>query len=458
MPIIGKISLSYISRLILKNIIFRFLLLLIFLFLVYIGLGEENSSYFISALVLFFIIYPSIKEKNKVKYIIALSLNLLLISLFWYIIGQCLSLEIMYSFMGSYILLGFDDFDLSGDVESVLGLRFHNKCIGDPGGPGGPDGGPDLSPYLCMDRSDYEWEKRNNMNDRLKILHNHPALHNYKEYIQYENFKYKVSTLEIDIKQYNDNLLYTKTNEFVFEKQKIKEYLEAEKKLNNIATFGRSANVTPMGHISEIQHSLYELTLEYNTLRKAKLYYENKGLNLSKDYEVAFDIWQKRQIAMWLDTYSKLKLKSLGIDSHIPNWYDNSTVYDEVRENLLYVEYSLIKIKAIYDGLSAKNFNYFKLDNSEFDNFILPIQECHYEKYKECRNFLNEKAIESFDVDHMPKSAIQFWYKQVYIPYKEHHDIPYKEYHDGKVGLGLAEKFSKKKFDLTNYMSNLYKN
>lgn len=151
-------------------------------------------------------------------------------------------------------------------------------------------------------------------------------------------------------------------------------------------------------------------------------------------------------------------MKSLGFDAYIPNRYQSSTVYDEIRENLLCAELYLIKIKAIYDGLSVKKFNYFKLDNSEFDSCVLTIFKSHFEKYKECHNFLNEKAIESFDVHRMPKSAIEFWYKEVVIPHKEYFKQYDNKYHDGKVGLGLAEKFSKKIFDLTNYMSNLYKN
>ena len=458
--VIERFSLLHIYRLIKNNIIFKLVLLIILFLLIYIDVVDiepKNFSYFILGLVLLSIIYSSVKAKNKVEHIFTLSLNFLFLFSFWYIIGQCFNLEIMYSFMGSYILLGFDDFDLSGDVESILGSHLHKKCIGDPGGPGG-NGGPDFSPWFCMAISNDDWESVNNFHDHRKILQNHPALCNYKEYIEFENFKYKVSSIQIDIKEYNNNLLYTKTNEFLFEKQEITKYLENEKKLNNIYRCCRTYGITPIKYLSEIQDDLYEYTLEYNTLKKAKIYYENKGLNLSKDYEDAFEIWQKRQIAMSLDTYHNLKMKSFGFDAYMPNWYESSTVYDEIRDNLLHVELSLIKIKTIYDGLSAKKFNYFKLDDSVFDSFVLSIAKSHFEKYNECYNFLNGKSIENFDVHHMPKSSIEFWYKQVVIPHKEYFKQYDNKYHDGKVGLGLAEKFSKKNFDLTNYMSNLYKN
>ena len=234
--------------------------------------------------------------------------------------------------------------------------------------------------------------------------------------------------------------------------------MENERKHSNIYCCSRTNGITPLKYLSVIQNDLYEYTLEYNTLKKAKIYYENRGINLSKDYEDAFEIWQKRQIAISLDAYYKLKMGTLGFDAYIPNWYQSSTVYDEIRDNLLHVELSLIKIKAIYDGLSAKKFNYFKLDDSVFDSFVLSIMKSHFEKYNVCRNFLNERTMASFDVPHMPKSSVEFWYKQVVIPHKEYFKQYHNKYHDGKIGLGLAEKFSKKNFHLTNYMSNLYKN
>ena len=460
--VMKKFSLLYIYRLIKNNLIFKFVLLIILLVLIMIvNVEPKTFSYFILGLILLSIVYSSIKAKNKVEHIITLLFNFLFIILFWYIIGECFNIEIMYSLLGSYILLGFDDFDLSADVESILGLHLHKWCIGDPGGPGGPGGGPNFSPLFCMNISDRDWEIRNDFDDRLNESQNHPALRNYKEYIEYKDFKYKRSSIEMDIKQYNDNLLYTKTNEFVFEKQEITKYLEDERKLNNIYSCSRSESVTPLDYINQTQKTLYEYTLEYNTLKKAKLYYENKNLNLSKDYEDAFEIWQKRQIALSLGLYYNLKTESLGYDGYIDNWYQSSIVYNEIRDNLLHVELSLIKIKSIYDALNAEKFNYFKLEISEFDKFVLPIMESHYEKYSECRNFLNQKCIERFDVDHMPKSAVDFWWKKVVIPYKEHfkqYHINHNKYHDAKVGLGLAEKFSKKNFNLTNYMSSLYKN
>ena len=59
---IVKFSLSHMSRLILNSIIFRLLLLLIFLFLVYLGLGEKNSSYFVSTLVFYYILFYKSKK------------------------------------------------------------------------------------------------------------------------------------------------------------------------------------------------------------------------------------------------------------------------------------------------------------------------------------------------------------------------------------------------------------
>lgn len=120
----------------------------------------------------------------------------------------------MYLFIGSYVLLGFDDFYLSEDVESILGLHLHKKCIGDPGGPGGPggNGGPDLSFLLFINKSGIDWGKYNNYDDRLKLLQNNPALDNYKVYIKYEDLDYKVSSIEIDIKEFNEKIKHTKTN------------------------------------------------------------------------------------------------------------------------------------------------------------------------------------------------------------------------------------------------------
>ena len=441
-------SFSHIFKLILNSLIFRSILLVLSLLLIYVGgVDEKTYSYFITSLVMLFIIYSFIKAKN-IEHIFMLSLNLLFICTFWYVIGVSFSIETVYLFTGSYILLGFDDFDFSGDVKSILGLHLHKKCIGDPGGPGG-GGGPDFSPWLCMDISGNDWENRNNFDDRLNKTHNHPALHNYKEYIEFENFKYKVSSIEIDIKEYNDNIPYTKPNELFFEKQAITKHFIDLKQIKIKYSGSRDADITPLEYLSLIQNHIYEYALEYNTLSKAKLYYEKDGTNLSKDYKDAFEIWQKRQIAYCLNLYHNLKIGPL-VHDHIANWYQEGVVYDEVRDNLLYAELGLIQSKAIYDGLKARNFNYFRLDSSDFDDFVLSITKSHYEKYKECINFLSEKAIDRFHVDKLSRSAVEFWCKEIGIPFKVcHHDLN-SELSDKKVGLRLSEKFSKKEFTISD--------
>lgn len=448
MSIIEKFSFLYIYKLILNNIIFRSALLINFLLLTCAGVDEKISSNFITASVLLLIIYSFIKAKKKVEHLFTLSLNLFFIYSFWYIIGVGFNIDTAYLFIGSYVLLGFDDFDLSGDVVSRLGSHLHNKCIGYPGGPGG-NGGPDFSPILFMNKSGIDWEKYNNYDDRLKLLQNNPALDNYKEYIKYEDLNYKVSSIEIDIKEYNEKIKHTRANELFFEKQEIEKYLKKEKEFSYHTV--RAYSQTPLDLINDLQNSLYENVLEYNTLKKAKLYYENDGPKLSQDYKDAFEIWQKRQIAISLNAYYKLKVGSLKFDWEMENWFRHSTVYNEIIENLLWVELHLIKTKTIYDGLNATKFNYFKLGISEFDSFVRSINKSHMENYKESYSFLNKYNIEKVNVQHMSRLAVESYYKELVLPAKEYyHDFDYK-LSNKKVGLELSEKFSKRQFTYSDF-------
>lgn len=457
MFILEKFSFTHIFKLILNNLIFRSLLLILFILFIYMGVDDKISSYFITGLILLSISYCFIKAKKKVEHFFTFSLNLLIICSFWYVIGKGFNLETAYLFMGSYIMLGLEDFDLSADVESILGLHFHQKCIGSTGGPpGGPggDGGPDLYPLLFVDMDRYgrDYNQLGTNNDYNKLLQNNPVLDNYKQYIEYEGFKYKVSSIETDLHEYNKSLVHTDTKQLLYEKQKIEEWLKINKKYSN-CIHGRFM-LTPLNYINALQSDIYDSTLEYNTLKKAKLYYENEGVNLSKDCEDAFEIWRKRQLGWSFEAYFKLKTGSLGYHHYLPNWYDDGVLYKEVRENLLFIELHLILSKTIYDGLNAARFNYFNLNLAEFDDFVSSIVKSHGEKYKESYNLLNKYNIEKLDIYHMTISAVDNYYKH-FFPFK----FKYKQYNNGydfkfytyKVGFELVEDFSKKQFSIYDF-------
>lgn len=394
------------------------------------------------SLVLSLILYSYIKANNKVEYIITLCLKLFLICLFWFVISQCINADTLCLFIGSYVLLGFDDFDLSQDVESVLDIHLHKKCIGDPGGPGGPDGGPDLSPLFFMNKSDIDWEKYNNFNDHLKILQNSPALDNYKKYIEYEDFKYERSSLEKDLYLYNNKVLHTDTNELLYEKKAIVKYLKWQAGVDN--HLGRYTNETPLNFICRIQNSLYEKNLEYNTLKKAKLYYENVDLRLNKDYEYAFETWQKRQIGIGLDFFRDLNQK-LPVFAR-SNWFVDSDVYDEIIDNLLYTELQLIQAKLVYEGIKAAKFNYFSLNNYQFDVFVSSITNSNVINYIQAYDFINKHYLESFDVYNMSRPGIEIFfemYKSNFIDC-----ISFKSF---KVGIEFSANFLKRDFTLSDF-------
>ncbi len=341
--------------------------------------------------------------------------------------------------------MGFDDFDLSQDVESVLDLHLHKKCIGDPGGPGGPNGGPDFSPLFYMNTSNTntDWGENLNNNDPLKKLQNNPALDNYKKYIKYEDFEYDIASLQKDLCVYNNKVLHTEINELLFEKKAIEKYLKRDAESNNCRV--RCAFQTPLQFVCELQDWLYEGTLEYNTLKKAKLYYENVDLRLNEDHKYAFETWQKRQIAMDLDFFRDLKIRSPEFAK--VNMFVDSVVYDEIIDNLLYTELQLIQAKLVYEGIKAEKFNYFSLNYSEFDAFVSSITESNVKDYREAYDFINKHYLERFDIYNMSRPGIEVFFKM----YKSYYIEDLNTFKSSKVGIEFSANFIKRDFTLSHF-------
>ncbi len=234
----------------------------------------------ITSLVWLLITYSGIKAKEKIKFIVTFCFNLLIICVFWYMISKSFSLEIISLFIGNYILISFDDFDYS---ETVNSLGLHKKCFGDPGGPGG-NGDPDFNPVLFASLLDKDTKQTYNYTDLPRAqLYDLPELKDFKNSIKHNDIEYKTSCIQEDIKEYNKKVVHTSKDEMRFEKDII---IKEDSSLNKYLS--RCTNQTPLEFVNFLQSSKYMFTLQYNTLHKAKLYYEKDGAGLSEDYKYAF--------------------------------------------------------------------------------------------------------------------------------------------------------------------------
>lgn len=124
-------------------------------------------------------------------------------------------------FIGYYILFSFDDINYSEIIDS-FGLT--KKCMGDPEGPEGPD----PNPYPCADLTESDDSKKGSsekstlpfadMHDSKKESHNHPALDNYKQFVEYKDVRYETSSIRQDIINHNNKNVKLANNEMLFEK------------------------------------------------------------------------------------------------------------------------------------------------------------------------------------------------------------------------------------------------
>jgi len=127
----------------------------------------------------------------------------------------------------------------------------------------------------------------------------------------------------------------------------------------------------------------HSFTLEYNTLSKAKYYFENRYKeNLDFSYKRSFEIWQKRQIGR---DYKNAHLNDLFKDKFSPTnhfYYDfinDNNAYFETTIDLYYVQLYLAQLKHILEVLETNNIKYrIKEINGQRFNRMLIITSNKY--------------------------------------------------------------------------------
>ena len=118
-------------------------------------------------------------------------------------------INLLNSFLFSYILLGLEDFDFSDIIDS---LGLHNKSIGDPGNPKFPQGGPDPNPFMYCSKLNLD------NNDSSGDFHNNLSVQVLKDSILYNNVWHDKTRVIDIITSNNNNIPGTATNEMLKEK------------------------------------------------------------------------------------------------------------------------------------------------------------------------------------------------------------------------------------------------
>lgn len=189
---------------------------------------------------------------------------------------------------------------------------------------------------------------------------------------------YKTSDLQKAIKIHNEKLVPTKEHDLPVKKAYI-----LSRTLNEFGDY-RYKYKHLYAYVSEIEAKKDDLTLEYNTLKKAKIFYDAKGVGLDDSFKNAFEIWQKRLIMS--DTYFKIHtiLFNPGFKTGEPHYnhaqdknfiikdyFDQKVIYHEIRQSLLCVEFEPLKTLELLNKIKNKKFNYFNINVKEFDDLVV---------------------------------------------------------------------------------------
>lgn len=456
----------YVYKLLLANTILRLILFIFSSFLVYAGLTANTASLISAGIIWLLILYSCIKAKNKIKHIKKLLINISIITAFWSTVNKGIDSDITLLFLSNQVFLGFKDFD-DFDFSNILdNLNLHKKCIGDPGGPDGK-GPSDPNPYGPAAYPNHPNFDGLNLQDYKNYFQNNPAVQHYKEFVVKKGVTYKTSNIQESIALYNKKIVPTEEYEIP-----VKKGFNLKRSLYDFGIY--RFTMEPYHFISELQAKIYTLNLEYNTLKKAKIFYNQDGVVLSDDFRNAFEIWQKRQIMIYNFSdipalYSKIFADAYHVRhghaySHavhnefiIRDFFDPKIVYDEIRENLLCVELDLMQHIQLLDKLKDQRFNYFNVNKQHFDEFIAQHCKSFLHEHRSAYNLILKGYFKH--LEDLSNKAIESMFKtHVHSVYKIHEMCKYNHVdniRDNIKGFGSDKKLVYNGFKQIHYSHDM---
>jgi hypothetical protein len=156
--------------------------------------------------------------------------------------------------------------------------------------------------------------------------------------------------------------------------------------------------------------STFMLILEYNYLRKAWIYLNNKqSIVLSNEFKESYDFWKKRQVIILNYNHNLLYINGkndlVGLNYIPPLWLDGDSLNREISEDILYVLLNILLAKSILTNTKVNN--YINNDKLFFKELEFIISK-HYKKYNveyeclydlrkyNCYNFMSLNELKQF--------------------------------------------------------------
>lgn len=145
---------------------------------------------------------------------------------------------------------------------------------------------------------------------------------------------------------------------------------------------------SPLNIYNQWKISSYMLIWEYNILKKAKRYLDNKDSNLASEdsCEKAYNYWKNRQIEMQMGSSAVLVENSYSLNF----FEDGDAIKREIFEDLLYVLLNIVLAKSIVDSI---NINSYINNEAEFYSKLESNLKVHYENNKEGYKCLNKLRV-----------------------------------------------------------------
>ena len=376
--IIMSLTVAYIYKIILKSILFRSILFVLFALLNMIGLSEIVTYNLFIGILLLLIFYCVIKSNDRFTLIIKLSINISIIIMFWYFISNICGKQLLYCFLGYYMLFGFDDIDFSDIINSYKSHNFSWGEQEDPNSPKGPKG-PNTNPFalvdLNQDQEDYNY-----------IYSTYSDLKNFKQYLLLEDKRYNTVDIKNAIEYHNKQIKdLGPTGDHMVVKKYFNWFYESSIFDSVCRIPSEFVKYTPMQYTNLLQWNLHNDIVKYNTLIKAKCYYETGNEGPHSEFKDAFDLWHRKQILYFItDRVKKLMNHEIFSSNVVPDAFSDEFNYSEIKVDLAYCQLDIMLTKeklSVIDNakseiMDAKAWHHF---NSKY-NYLL------YDKIKSACN------------------------------------------------------------------------